>query len=250
MGNFDDDLNSMVVESAEAHGITFHFSTKATAIEKNADGSLKVTCEPEQGAVHSVTVDRVIHCAGRVPNVKDIGLAEAGIDFDEKGIKVDKQCNTSAAKHYAVGDCANVGLPLTPVASYEARLLADNLFEGMDREVDYLPIPTVAFTLPPITAVGMTAKQAKEDPRDLKIRFEDTTEWFTNKHVNAKIAGYKLIIDEQADQVVGAHILGDDADEAINIFALAIHQKITITELKRMVYTYPSTVGDIKKMLG
>ena len=248
--NFDEDLNNMVVESAEEHGITFHFNTHATAIKKNADGSLVVVCEPKDGTIHSVTVDRVIHCAGRVPNVKDFGLDAAGIKFTDAGITVDKQANTSVKNHYAVGDCADSGLPLTPVASHEARLLADNLFRGQDREFDYFPIPTVAFTLPPITAVGMTAEQAKEDKRNLKIKFENTTEWFTNRHVNAKIAGYKVIIDEENDQVLGAHILGDDADEAINLFALAIHKKIPIIELQHLVWAYPSTGADIKKMLA
>ena len=248
--NFDKDLNDMVVKSAEAKGITFHFNTKAKAIAKMGDGALQVTCTPEEGDDYTVTVDRVIHCAGRVPNVKGIGLEAAGIKFGKQGIKVDDRMRTNVANHFAIGDCGDSGLPLTPVASYEARLLADNLLEGKDRTINYFPIPTVAFTLPPITAVGMTAEQAQDDPRDLKIKFEDTTDWFTNRHINAVTAGYKLIIDEAEDMVVGAHLLGDDADEAINLFAMAIHHKITITELQDMVFAYPTMANDLKKMIG
>ncbi len=248
--NFDDDLNNLVIKAAEDHGITFHFNTKASGIEKTSEGKYTVTCQAKEGPDIKVTVDRVIHCAGRVPNVKDIGLEAAGITFSKAGIEVDRRLNTSVDHHYAIGDCADIGLPLTPVASYEARLLADNLFEGKNREVDYLPIPTVAFTLPPITAVGMTAKQAKEDARDLTIKFEDTTEWFTNRHTNASVAAYKIITDDKADLIVGAHILGDDADEVINLLALAINEKIPIQRLKHNVLAYPTAGADLKKMLG
>ncbi|NJC25303.1 dihydrolipoyl dehydrogenase family protein [Neolewinella antarctica] len=248
--NFDQDLNDLVTKAAEDHGIKFYFNTKAAGIEKAADGSYEVVCEPEDGEQFRVATDQVIHCAGRVPNVKGMGLDKAGIDFDDKGIAVNKKLCTSVSAHYAIGDCANSGLPLTPVATYEARLLADNLFQGKNREVDYLPIPTVAFTLPPITAVGLTVDQANEDERDLTIKFEDTTEWFSNAHVNAVVSAYKLIIDEKEDLIVGAHLLGDHADEVINLFSLAIHQKIKITTLQHLVLAYPSAGADIKKMIG
>ena len=247
---FDDTLNEMAARAASAHGIKFHFRTKAKGIKEEADGRLTVTCEHENGQTVTETVDRVIHCAGRVPNVKDIGLESAGIEFGEKGIEVDNKLQTNVPNHYAIGDCGNSGLPLTPVASYESSLLIDNLFKGKSREVDYLPIPTVAFTLPPITAVGLKADQAKEDPRDLEIKFEDTTEWFTNEHVNAKVSGYKIITDPENDLVVGAHILGDDADEVINLFAMIIHHKIKITDVRQMVLAYPTAGADIQRMLS
>ncbi|OAV46040.1 NAD(P)/FAD-dependent oxidoreductase [Lewinella sp. 4G2] len=249
VGHFDHDLNDMWTKAAEEHGITFHFSSKATKIEKISSG-LKVTCTPEEGDDFAVEVDAVIHCAGRVPNVKGIGLDLAGIDFSDKGISVDPQLRTSVSAHYAIGDCTDAAPSLTPVATYQGRLLSDNLFAGKNRKADYKPIPTMAMIEPPIAGVGMSAKEAEDDDRDLKIKFEDTTEWFTSRHLNCEVSGYKLITDPENDLILGAHLLGPNADEVINFFALAIAEKIPIKRLQHMILAYPTATSDVKKMLG
>lgn len=247
--NFDSDLNDLLAEAARDHGVEFHFKCKVTAIEMRGKQDYVVKVEHEDGSTFTINTQRIIHCAGRVPNCDNLNLEAAGVAYGKKGIEVTDDLVTSVDGHYALGDCADSGLPLTPVASYESKLLREKLLEGHHRQIDYLPIPTVAFTIPPIASVGMTAKQAETSDKKLKINFEETTDWFSTRYVNGVVSAHKIIIDEEENVVVGAHLLGPEADEVINLFALAIHEKISVTKLRHMVWAYPTSGADIGKML-
>jgi len=248
--NFDDDLNTLLAEAARARGMKFHFNSKATKVEKTDDGRLRVTVESENGGETTVTADRVFHCAGRVPNIEALDLERAGIEAGKKGIAVDPRCCTSVRAHYAVGDCSDSGFDLTPVANYEARLLADNLFENANRQIDYLPIPTLSFTIPPIASVGMTAKEAADSKRNLRTNYAVTTENFHAKHQRAMVAAHKVIIDADRHVVVGAHLLGPGAEDLVNLFTMAIKEEIPIQSLRRMVWAYPTAGALISGMVG
>ena len=247
---FDSDLNDLLTGAAEDYGVKFHFKSKAKKIERTGHESYLVHGETDAGETFTVTTQRVIHCAGRVPNADNLNLEAAGIEYGKKGIKVTDDLRTNVPGHYALGDCADSGLPLTPVASYETTLLQDKLLRGHTRKIDYFPIPTVAFTLPPIAAVGMTAEEAKASDKNITTLFEETTEWFTERHVNGLVSAFKIFIDADEDLILGAHLLGHEADEVINLFALAVHEKISVTKLKRMVWAYPTGGGDVTKMLA
>jgi glutathione reductase (NADPH) len=248
--NFDRDLNVLMGKAARERGMTIHFSSQAHKVERTEDNQVTVTAEKEDGTTFTVTADRAFHCAGRVPNIADLKLEAAGIKSGEKGIAVNNQLCTSVPAHYAIGDCNDAGLALTPVASKEAQVVVDNLLHGKNRKVDYSPIPTLAFTIPPIASVGMTAEEAGKSDKNLKINYEVTTSWFATKHQNGLVAAYKTIIDESTDTILGAHLLGAGADEMINLFALAIRKKITTSDLRRMVWGYPTVGGGIGSMVG
>ena len=249
VAKFDRDLNSLLADAARERGMDLHFSCKATRVERTDDGMLAVTAERENGTTFTVRADCAFHAAGRVPNVADLGLEAAGIAYGKRGIAVDDHLCTCVRAHYAIGDCSDNGLDLTPVANHDARVLVANLFEGADRAVDYYPVPTLAFTIPPIASVGMTAEEADASDRDLRINYQVTTDDFHAWHQNAIVEAHKIIIDRETETIVGAHLLGPDADEMINLFALAIYQKVTVAELRDRLWAYPTAGARIGTMV-
>lgn len=250
VAKFDRDLNDLLARAARERGMTLHFNSKATKVKQLSGGRIRVTFEGKDGKENQVEADRAFHAAGRVPNIESLDLEKAGIDFGKKGIAVSPSLRTSVRAHYAVGDCTDSGLDLTPVANAEAGILIDNLFHGKNREIDYYPVPTLAFTIPPIGSVGMTATEAEESDKTLTINYAETTDNFHAAHSNGIVSAHKLIIDTEAEIVLGAHLIGPDTDELINLFTLAITEKIPVARLKRILWAYPTAGSGIGGMLG
>src|SRR5438445_291438 len=140
-------------------------------------------------------------------------------------------------------------LPLTPVAGYEGAIVASNLLKGNSRRPDYRGIPSVVFTVPPLAGVGLTESEAREQELDVRIKVEDTSSWYSNRRVAETCAMFKVIVDHKADRIVGAHLLGPHAEEVINLFALAIRSGVAATDLKHLLYAYPTSGSDVPYMI-
>src|SRR5439155_444513 len=157
----------------------------------------------------------------------------------ERGSRVNKLLQTvTKPRVYASGDASAApgSLPLTPVAAYEGAIVASNLLKGNARRPDYRGIPSVVFTVPPLAGVGLTEAQAQAQQLDVRVKSEDTSTWYTNRRVAETCAMFKVVVDDKADRVVGAHLLGPHADEVINLFALAIRSGVPATDLKHLLY--------------
>lgn len=156
-----------------------------------------------------------------------------------------------AALVYAAGDCTSPpgALPLTPVAAYEGIIAASNLLHGNTKSTDYRGTPSVVFTIPPLAAVGLTEADARRQGFDVSVKCEDTGSWFANRRVREPAAMFKTITEQRTDRVLGAHLLGPDAAEVINVFALAIRHGLTASDLKHMIYAYPTGTSDVSYML-
>ena len=250
LDKFDHDLADQLRQAMEDRGMRVLLNSKATAVEQQSDGSFRVTVEDEAGKETQLATKRVIHCAGRVPNIEELQLDKAGIKYSKQGIQVNDQLRTNLDHVYALGDCADSGLPLTPVVSYDGKLLTENLFEGKHRKLDYYPIPTVAFCMPAIASVGMTAKEAEENERELEIKHIDVTEWFHARYRNISTCGHKLIIDPQQDLLLGAHLLDPEAPELINMLYTIIRHRIKLSEVGHMIFAYPTSASVFKSVLA
>ncbi|MBB4078370.1 glutathione reductase (NADPH) [Lewinella aquimaris] len=252
LSKFDHDLADMLRKASEERGIKFHLNSKAGAVRK-VGNRFEVDIENKEGQKSTLTTDRVIHCAGRVPNIDKLDLEAAGVKYDKKkGIAVDGKLRTNLPHVYALGDCADSGLPLSPVASYAGSVLSDMLFDDREREISYFPLPTVAFSLPGMAAVGMTADEAKEarkEGREITERFADATDWYHARHLGSPVFAYKIFIDEKEDRILGAHLLGPNVTELINLFYLAISEKTRISALKQLIFAYPTAASTLKSML-
>ena len=110
-------------------------------------------------------------------------------------------------------------------------------------------MPSVVFTLPPLAAVGLSASEAAAGGRPIRVNTGDPSRWPSSRRIGQRHAGYKVIVDAESGAILGAHLLGHNADEAINIFALAMKAGLTTADLKRVLWAYPTHVSDLKYTL-
>lgn len=128
-------------------------------------------------------------------------------------------------------------------------MVVGNLLEGNRHRPDYRGVPSVAFTIPPIAAVGMSEQQARESGRKFRVKSEKTSNWYTARRVAESVYGHKVLIEEGTEHILGAHLVGPHVDEVINIFGLAIRHGLTVDELKTTMFAYPTGASDIGDML-
>jgi glutathione reductase (NADPH) len=151
---------------------------------------------------------------------------------------------------YAAGDAAaSAGPPLTPVATYEGKIVAENLLRGNHRKPNYDGIPSVVFTVPPLASVGLREHAARDRGLAFRTNHEDTSSWYSSRRVGERYSGFKTLIDEQTGRILGAHLLGADAGETINIYALAIRKGLTSADLKDVIFAYPTLGSDVAYMV-
>jgi glutathione reductase (NADPH) len=248
LAGFDPELVDLLAERTRAMGIDLRLGTKVEALEKHA-GAFTVRARRGDEAV-ALDADLVVHGAGRVPAVDDLGLAAAGVEFDpRKGVTVNRRMQSvSNPAVYAVGDAAAGGLQLTPVASFEARVAADNLL-GTAREIDYPAIPSAVFTIPPLAAIGLSEAEARKKGLELEVRWERTSSWYSSRRLAESASGYKLIAEKSSGRILGAHALGHGAEELVNQLAIAMRAGLTGKDLKGMIFAYPSLGSDLQYMV-
>lgn len=250
---FDPDLVDMLVEKTRNLGINMMLQTEVKSIEKK-QSSLLVNTSAKNGKSknneRTIETDLVVHGAGRVPEI-ELGLEEAGIEYGKKGIKVNSQLQSiSNPSVYAAGDCAaSGGLPLTPTASYEGQIVADNLLHANKGEADYKGIPSVVFTIPALASVGLLERDAQKKGLKFKTNYSNTSGWYSSRRINESHSGFKVLIEEETERILGAHLLGPHADEVINIFALAIRLDLKASDLRKAIWSYPTNASDITYML-
>lgn len=203
---------------------------EVTAIEKR--GRAYQLAVDAQGQTETVEADLVVHGGGRVPNTEKLDLGAANVATAANGGVRVNEFNQSVTnpRVYAAGDAgASTGsLPLTP---------------------DYRGIPSVVFTVPPLAGVGLTEAEARERQIDVRLKSEETSGWYSNRRVAETCAMFKVIVDDKTDRIVGAHLLGPHAEEVINLFALAIRSGVPATDLKHLLYAYPTSGSDVPYMI-
>lgn len=137
----------------------------------------------------------------------------------------------------------------TPVAVFEGKVAASNMLKGNTSTPEYRGVPSVVFTIPELARVGMLESEAKDQGRDVRVEFNDTSGWYSNLRVGERCAATKVIIDNKTDEVLGAHLLGPEYAELINFLGLAMRLGLKTSDLKKMVSAYPSVGSDLGSML-
>ncbi|HEX8968160.1 MAG TPA: NAD(P)/FAD-dependent oxidoreductase, partial [Chloroflexota bacterium] len=151
---------------------------------------------------------------------------------------------------YAAGDAvASGGFPLTPVAGMQGAIVATNMLKGNHRTPDYRGIPSVVFAIPPLASVGLQEATAREQGLRFRTNYQDTAGWYSSRRVGQKHSAFKVLVAEDTGRILGAHLLGVQAEEVINLFALAIRADIPASDLRHMVYAYPTSSSDVPYMV-
>ena len=245
---FDPDLIGWLMEKFHEVGIDVRLKTRVTAIEKSNGGLSIRACSNGKDEVFKA--DLVVHAAGRVPDLEPLDLAAAGVESEKGRLRLNEFLQSvSNPAVYAVGDAALSGPPLTPVASHDAKVAAANMLDGNHQKPNYLGVPSVAFTIPPIASVGLSEKQARDKGLKFRMQSEKASDWYTVRRVAETAYGFKVLVEEGTDRILGAHLIGPHVDEVINVFALAIRKGLTAEDLKTTMFAYPTGASDIVYMV-
>ncbi len=246
---FDPYLVDALVERTRELGVDIQLGSEAEGIEKGS-GHLIVRTSTS-GQKRTLEADMVVHAAGRVPEIDDLNLNATGVEWGERGVKVnDFLQSVSNPAVYAAGDAAaSGGPPLTPVAAYEGMIVAANLLKGNHQKPNYLGIPTVVFAIPPLASVGLGEREAREQGLKFKVKKEMTSSWYSSRRVGETYSGFTVLVEEGTDRILGAHLLGGQAEEVINLFAVAMRSGMPATDLKHMLFAYPTHGSNLPYML-
>ena len=245
---FDPDLVGWLMDAFRAQGIDVRTNTAVEAIEQTGTGfAVRASSD---GEAASFEADLVVHAAGRKPALGSLDLDAAGIAHERGRLKLNEYLQSvSNPAVYAAGDAAQAGPPLTPVSSHDARVAVANLLGGNKRLPDYRGIPRVAFTIPPIAMVGISEAEARRQGLRFRMQSQRVPTWFTARQAAEPTYGFKVLVEEGTDRVLGAHLVGPHADEVINLFALAIRHAVTAEAMKSTMFAYPTGASDIGYML-
>ncbi len=240
---FDREMVSMLLSYSKSVGIDVILNSEVKKIEKE-NGKFLVKAGPEK-----FTADLVVHGAGRVADIDKLGLEAANVDYN-KGIIVNEYMQSTTNENiYCAGDASAGSAPLTPVAGAEAKIAAENIINGNIIKKDLGIIPYALFTIPPLASVGISEQAAIEKNLDFKKNYSDTSKWYHSKKTGFKGTGFKVLTDKSTELIIGAHLFLPEAENTINLFAMAMHSSLTAAELKDMIFTYPSVTSDLKYMV-
>lgn len=246
--HFDPDLVDWLADKFRDLDIDVRTEAKVTAIEKTGHG-YRVHAEG-RGQDMTIDADLVVHAAGRAPALAGLDLAVAGVAVENGRLVLNEFLQSvSNTSVYAAGDAAGMGPPLTPVSSHDAKTVAANLLGGNNHVPDYTGVPSVAFTIPPIAAVGLTEAAVRAAGTKFRMKSKRVDQWFTARQQAETVYGFKIMVDDETDMILGAHLVGPHADEVINLFALAIRHRLTAHQLKTTMFAYPSGASDISEMV-
>jgi glutathione reductase (NADPH) len=246
---FDPDLVEQVAKGTRELGVDVQLATEVVAVEKGS-GQLIVRATAS-GQKRTFEADMVVHAAGRVPEIDDLNLRAAGVEWDERGVRVNEFLQSvSNPAVYAAGDAAaSGGPPLTPVASHDGMVVASNLLKGNHQRPNYQAVPTVVFTIPPLASVGLGEREARNQGLKFRVKTEMTSSWYSSRRVAESYSGYKTLVEEGTDRILGAHLLGGQAEEVINLIAVAMRSGMSAANLKHAIFSYPTHGSDAPYML-
>ncbi|MGB3592095.1 MAG: NAD(P)/FAD-dependent oxidoreductase [Nonlabens sp.] len=233
-----------IEEAAANAGINIVKQADVKEVVKNGADDYTVIYKKD-GAEFKVESNLVFNCSGRVPQIDQLGLDKINLETADAGIKVNNRLQSVTHSHiYACGDVSSKHIPLTPLSSREAVTVAKNL-KGEPATIDIDIIPSAAFTFPECASVGMTEHDALDQNKSIEVIEKDASGFYNLKRVNGECYAFKLIVEKGTENLLGAHIVGPDAAEQINLFALAMKAGMTMTQFEDNIFTYPSWGNDL-----
>lgn len=245
LSHFDKILGDNLEASMKQQGMLIHknFSVEKVSLEdQNSKTLISSKGQQLQG------FEKVIVAIGREPRIDSLNLEKVGIKIDKNGfIKVDKWQNTSVEGIYALGDVTNAPA-LTPVAIAAGRKLIDRLFDNKPKSfLNKQLIPSVVFSHPPIAAIGLSEEDAlKKYGKDrIKIyttQFNSMFYALSNKKIPTIM---KLVVYGSREKVIGVHLLGDNVDEMMQGFAVAIKMGACKKDLDNTMAIHPTSAEEL-----
>jgi len=245
--NMDADAVAQLHSETERIGVAIHTGVEIQYVERAGDRLL--IGYTEGGSEHAIEADRVVNGAGRIADLDGLDLSAGQVAMKRGRLVLDAHLrSTSNTAVYACGDAVATSPQLSPIATYEGRIVGRNIVEGPIHAPDYASIPACVFTVPALASVGLTQAAAEEQGVELRVEVNDMRNWLSGRTYAETAAWAKVLIDKRTDRIVGAHLLGHAGEELIHIFALAMKHGITAADVKDLVYGFPTFSADIKSL--
>jgi pyruvate/2-oxoglutarate dehydrogenase complex dihydrolipoamide dehydrogenase (E3) component len=236
----DPELASSIQVQLSADGVQIYLGEVVTSISQD-NGAKLVNFGDE-----SIEIDEIFVALPDRPLVESFNLAGVGVDYNEKGIAVDRHLGTSHPQIYACGSvCGNVfgGYHSQHLERYEAKIAVRNALNKRQHKVDYRSydrLPWGIYTDPPLARVGMTSNAATRDRRRDLIVLKQDFKTCTKAVLDNNMSGFSRVIVDRYGDLLGAEIIGQNAPELIQIFTIAIQQRLKITDLANLPCLSPS----------
>jgi glutathione reductase (NADPH) len=237
--DFDADLGTFLAAQMQIKGVNIRFGSTIVRIERRArdqGGALRAVLADGL----SLEADCVMYATGRAPNTRGLGLEQAGVSLGENGaVTVDADFQSSVPSIYAIGDVIDRVL-LTPVALAEGMIVAETLFGAGGRSLDYESIPTAIFSNPNVGTVGLSEARARERHGEIDVfrtAFGALRHQLTGSGEKVLM---KLVVDKKSGRVLGVHMVGPDAGEIIQGFAVALKCGATKRQFDATIGIHPT----------
>jgi pyruvate/2-oxoglutarate dehydrogenase complex dihydrolipoamide dehydrogenase (E3) component len=246
LANDDPEFTDIALKHIRREGVDIREGVKVTQVAPKAK-NIAVTIETKSGETEEIVGSHLLLAAGRKPNVEALDLEKGKIKFDGRGVKVNKGLKSSNKRVYAIGDVAG-GLQFTHVAGYHGGLVVRNALYRLPIKNDTSIIPWATYTDPEIANVGLTEADARKKYGD---RFK-VLRWSFAENDRARAEhveeGLLKVITTPSGRILGAGAVGKNAGELINIYALAVANKMKIGAFTKMVAPYPTQFEIAKRI--
>ena len=240
---FDYDLRAVLCEEMRKGGVDLRLNTNATSLARKGSAITVTTTTGE-----TIEADQVLFATGRKPNVAGLGLENAGIATTEGGaVPVDAASHSGVAGIYAVGDVTD-RINLTPVAIHEGRCIAETLYNDNPQKPDHRDVATAVFTTPELGTVGLSEEEARQafPAVDIyKTRFRPLKHTLTGREETIFM---KLVADRASGRVVGCHMMGDGAGEAVQLLGVAVKAGATKAQFDATMAVHPTAAEEFVTM--
>jgi glutathione reductase (NADPH) len=237
---FDADLREHLASEISAKGVHLHPTTRIERLETRGAQDTQGAHRVYLSEGTTLEVDCVLAATGRTPNTADLGLVEVGVTLGGRGeIQVDESYTSSVPSIHAIGDVTD-RIQLTPVALAEGMAFAERWFGRGLRAVSYERVPTAVFCHPNVAAVGLTESAARAAGMAVRIfrsRFGPLKHTLSGRNEQSFM---KLVVDRDTDRVLGVHLVGADAGEVIQGFAVALNCGATKAQFDRTIGVHPT----------
>jgi pyruvate/2-oxoglutarate dehydrogenase complex dihydrolipoamide dehydrogenase (E3) component len=242
LSRYDVEVRRPLLELLRHEGVKLREGVSVTSVQRAEGGFMAELSGPK--GMESIEGSCLLLAAGRHPNVSGLGLSAAGIRFDKFGITVDAGLRTSNKKVFAIGDVAG-GPAFTHVAEHHAGIVLRRVLFRLPAKVSADAIPWVTFTKPELAHVGLSEADAAS--RKIKV---SVLRWPFGQNDRARTdretEGHVKVVTDRGGRILGATILGAEAGELIQVWSLAILQRMTVQDIARSIPAYP-TLGDVNR---
>ncbi|MEE8117524.1 MAG: mercuric reductase, partial [Gemmatimonadales bacterium] len=241
----DTDAAEILQNTLVKEGVRLLLECETDRVVRSEDGRTLFFASKDGSG--QVTVDEILLAVGRVPNVEDLNLAAVGVEYDNRGVRVNDRLQTTNPRIYAAGDVA-IDYKFTHAADFTARIVIQNaLFLGR-RKLSALTVPWCTYTDPEIAHVGMYKRDAAE--RGIAVdTFVKPLSEVDRALVDAEEEGFvKVHVKKGSDKILGATIVARHAGEMINEITLAMVAGVGLKTIANVIHPYPTQAEAIRHL--